>query len=375
MLDKSLIKIINNGRCFVLVGSGPSCEMGYPSWEKLAELTYEKIKQMGTVSDIESYEKYLADKKFPELFQQAERNLGNRSALIDLLKPLLSPQNRNQGFIYELMAKWPFACYLTTNYDDEIKNYLYNLKEYFTVIRNRKEDFYPFRDGSSHLIQKLHSDLDHPDEVILTSADYQRFYVEDSGQYFRDKLRQIFEMFDIFIIGYSLSDPDIAFILQLAKKTASPQHPIYMTAADPTKAIDQEFFEKYNIVLVQYSNRDGTHSELRRMLKTADLFIVNRQRLRERTQTVASSKEEMESAIALFLYRRLQGIDATDYLSPLILAGLLSAEGDGISKDSIANIPILKTLNKGQTNFQDATNKAIEQLVQQQLVSITRENC
>jgi len=363
MFDKRLIRTINNGRCFILVGSGPSCEVGYPSWQRLAELTYAKLTKMGSVSNSRSYEKYLADKKYPELFRQVERDLGDRIALVNLIKPLLTPHTRNQGVLYGLISKWPFACYLTTNYDDEIATFLSNLNEHFTVIRNRREDFYSLRDGASHLIQKLHSDLNHPAEVVLTSADYQRFYVEDSGQYFRDKLRQVFEMFDVFIIGHSLSDPDIDFVIQLARKTASPQHPIYMVAADFTKADEQECLEKYNIVLVQYSNHDGTHSELRRMLKTADRFIVPRHRLRERAEIVARPKEEIETAVALFLYRRLQGAQATDYLSPIVLTGLLSGGDKGIARDDIASTPALREFLKGRNSYAETINVAIETLV------------
>ena len=369
MFDKRLIRSINNGRCFVLVGSGPSCEVGYPSWQRLAELTYAELTKMGRVSDPKSYEKYLVNKKYPEFFKQAERDLGNRNDLVQMIRPLLNPSTKKHGVLYELISKWPFACYLTTNFDDEIASYLYELGEYFTTIRNRQEDFSSFRDGVSHLIQKIHSDLNYPDEVVLTSADYRRLYVEDVGQYFRDKLRQVFEMFDVFIIGHSLSDPDIDHVLQIARKTASPQHPIYMAAADFTKADEREYLEKYNIVLMQYSNNDGTHSELRRMLKTADRFIVPRHRLRERIETAARPIEEVESAIALFLYRRLQGVEATDYLSPLILSGLLSADDKGIAKEDVTSIPALKDFTKAETNFAEATSEALENLNSQDLVA------
>jgi len=371
MFDKRLIRMINNGRCFVLVGSGPSCEVGYPSWKKLAELTYEKIKQMGSVSDDRSYEKYLTDRKYPELFSLAEHDLGSRTALIDLIKPLLQPHARNQGVIYDIISKWPFACYLTTNYDDEIVSHLLKINVRYSVLRNRKEDFSYLHDGVSYIIQKLHSDLDHPDEVILTSADYKRFFVDDAGKYFSDKLRQAFEIFDVFIVGHSLSDPDIDLVLQLAKKTASPQRPIYMVVADFTKADEREFFEKYNIILVPYSNNDGTHSELRHMLKIADRFIVPRHRLGERTEMTAPPKEEADAAIALFLYRRLQGVDTTDYLCPLILSGLFSADDKGISKENIDSIHMLKKLGIRRANSLEIINKAIEHLAKQNLVEET----
>ena len=368
MFDKNLIRKINGGRCFILVGAGPSCEVGYPSWQRLSELTYAELQKSGKVSDQNSYEKYLNDKKYPEFFRQAEHDLGNRRTLIDMIKPLLNPSVKNRGILYELISKWPFACYLTTNYDDEIAGYLADSKEYFTVIRNRQEDFYSMRDGVSHLIQKLHSDLDHPDEVVLTSDDYQRFYVEDAGKYFRDKLRQVFEMFDIFIIGHSLSDPDIEYVLQIARKTASPQHPIYMAAADFTLAEEQEYLEKYNIVLVQYSNSDGMHSKLRHMLKIADRFIVPRHRRRERAEITARPKEEVESAAALFLYRRLHEVQLTENLSPLILGGLFVADGGGISKEELVSLPTLKTFSATGVAFVEAADESLHALVRQGLV-------
>lgn len=369
MFDKRLIRTINNGRCFALVGSGPSCEIGYPSWHRLSELTFIELTKMDCITDPKSYKKYLTEKKYPELFRQAERDLGDRNALFNLIRKLLTPPARQQGILYELISNWPFACYLTTNYDDEIETYLSKLKEHFTVIRNRREDFSLLRDGASHLIQKLHSDMNHPEEAVLTSADYQNLYVDDSGQYFRDKLRQVFEMFDVFIIGHSLADPDIDFVLKLARKTASPQHPIYMAAADFTKADELEYYEKYNIVLIKYSNHDGAHSELRQMLKTVDRFIVPRHLFRERNDIDVRPEEEIKSAIAIFLYRRLQGVQATDYLSPLILTGLSSSNAGGVVLENIASLPVLKNFTKGETNYGEAISQAIEHLIQQGLVS------
>ncbi len=180
-------------------------------------------------------------------------------------------------------------------------------------------------------------------------------------------------MFDVFIIGHSLSDPDIEHILKLACKTASPQHPIYMAAADFTKAEEQEYLEKYNIVLVNYSNRSGKHAELRRILKTADRFIVPRYRLRERRAPDVRPAEEVESAVSLFLYRRLQGIQAVDYLSPIILAGLVSADKDGITIKNLISSSIVRTFKNSQGNFEDAVRETLTELYGQGLVSIVND--
>lgn len=369
MIDRRLVRRINSGRCFVLVGSGPSCEVGYPSWHSLAEGTYKKLAQDGYVKDKKSYESYLEKKKYPELFRQAEVDIGNRAKLIDLLVSLLIPSVKGNGFIYKMLSNWPFACYLTTNYDDELASYLGQTGEYFNVLRNRPEDFYPIRDGATHLIQKLHSDLYHPDEVVLTSADYRKLYVDDQGQYFRDKLRQIMEMFAVLIIGHSLSDPDIDYILQMARKTASPIHPIYMIATGFNLADEREFLEKYNILLLRYQNPDGKHSRLRRMLSTVDRFITPRGQWRDRMPMPMPPPDEVQAASTLFLFRRLQPAQCTANVSPLVLAAISTVPEPGIGLEELTNLSPLKAVFKTGTDLLDAVRDNLSNLAREGLIS------
>ena len=374
MFDKDLIRKINNGRCLAFVGSGSSCEMGYPSWEQLAQLTYAELGKAGRISDITSYKKYLDGKEYPELFRQAERDLGGRSALLGVVKPLLVPDKRRPGTLHELIAKSPFAGYLTTNYDDEIETHLSTLGEHFAVIGNRQQDFYAWRDGASRLVQKVHGDFNNPDSLILTSADYRHAYVEDGGKYFRDRLCNIFAMFDIFIIGHSLSDPDIDYVLKLARDKRGPQHPIYMVAADFTKADEREFLEKYNIVLVQYSNRDSSHLELRRMLKTVDRFIATRKRVWRSGTTESRPMEEVEAAIAVFLYRRLQGVQGSNYLAPLVLSGLQLADKGRTARSDVMSLPMLRGVVTDDERYKDAVDETIGNLLREDLVAVIDED-
>ena len=345
MLDNKLLKSINSGRCFLLVGAGPSCEIGYPSWKSLAEKLYDKIKSSNLVSDSTSYEKYLADKKYPEFFHLAESDLGSRIKLVNTLITLLtSPKKDTTGYIYNKLSQWPFACYLTTNYDNEIKKHLDRTRIHYGILRNQKEDFRVIRDGVTNYIFKLHSDLEYPNEVVITSKDYQHLYIDDEGQYYRDKLRQIFEMFDVLIIGHILSDPDIDYILQTARKTARPQHPIYMIAADYTKAEEIEFLEKYNIVLFPYSNTDGKHTTLRRILSTYDRFIISRKRNLPATEVEMSDDSNM--ALSLFLFRKLQGADISNNISSLVLFTIYASNNTWLSIDELVTKSPLSTLRK-----------------------------
>ena len=360
---------LNSGRCLVLVGSGPSCEVGCPSWHHLAKRSYQKLTDLNISIDSESYKKYLESKKYPEFFRLLERDLGNcRQSLVDFIKPLLEPIEKNKGSIYEIITRWPFACYLTTNYDDEISLSLNSLDEHFTVIGNRPEYFSVWRDGVSHIIQKLHSDLNSPKDVVITSLDYKRLQINDSGQYFRDRLSSIFTMFDIVIIGHSLADPDIQTILQLAKKNASPDHPIYFISSGFAKAEEMELFEQYNIELLQYSVVDGHHTQLLHLLRLADRFVVPRSDRGIQAAIAAPPADEVETAIAIFLYRKLQGAQPVDYLAPLILSALSATSSEEVAAEHITSLPLLQKLTQKWTKYDDAIKDSITYLENQGLV-------
>ena len=329
MYDERLIRKINQGRAFALVGSGPSTEMGYPSWARLVGEVVKALKTGGQMSDEPSYIKFVAERKYAELLSQAERELGSRTALVTLLETLLRPTEAQNGPIYSLLTNWPFCCYLTTNWDDEIDKHLRRRKSFFTTLQNSREDLSRIRHDASHLIVKLHSDLKHPASAVITSADYARLTAGD-GKAFRDRLKAIFEMFDVLIVGHSLSDPDVRLILQLAKETASPQHPVFFIAADLTKAEIREYLEQFNVVAMTYDNRDGTHIQLRRLLSFLDKFIIPRHK-RIDLAAIPYSAEELEAAQAVALYRRLATVGESElspvlYVGPLILRSLFGQD-------------------------------------------------
>jgi hypothetical protein len=328
VFDQRLVRKINQGRCFALIGSGPSTEVGYPSWEKLSEDTFAKLKTSGKTFDDVSYRKFIANRQFAELFSQAERDLGSRAELVSLIKSLLVPKTRGPHTIYDILANWPFACYLTTNWDDEIDRSLRANRIFFRTIENTKADFAGIRADASRLIVKLHSDLDHPERAVITSADYAHL-IGGEGQYFRNRLMAMFEMFDVLIVGHSLSDPDLRLVLQLAKETASPEHPVFMIAAGATKAEELELLERFNVVALSYENTDGRHTQLRRLLSVMDKFVIPRHK-RIDLQSVVYSSEELEAAQAVALYRRLAAASENDvrpfeYLGPLIMQSLKDA--------------------------------------------------
>jgi hypothetical protein len=299
--------------------------MGYPSWAQLAELIQGELAAAGKITDPSAYTDFTSKRQFPELFRQAEIDSGGRDPLVALVRKHLVPAPSAKGHTYEYLTRWPFACYLTTNYDDELFVHLKSSGHYFKVLQNRREDFQVMRDGVTNVVLKLHADLDHPVDIVLTSRDYDRISV--GTDYFRVKLRALMEMFDILIIGHSLSDFDLDLVLKEAKQTAAAHNPIYMIAPGTTTAMEREFAEKYNIVLIPYANRDGSHSQLRRLLTSVDKLIPSRDELIPVKPISAGAQAQITAATSLLIFRRTQAIRnmngmATEYLGPLVLEAL-----------------------------------------------------
>src|SRR6266516_1369818 len=124
MLDYRLIHAINTGRCFALVGAGPSSELGYPSWQQLAESVFREVTLRTKGYDRQTYERFLSNNQYAELLGRAERDLGGREALIQILRPILTPGPGRSSSIYDIHIKWPFACYLTPTFADELPHRL-----------------------------------------------------------------------------------------------------------------------------------------------------------------------------------------------------------------------------------------------------------
>lgn len=374
MSDPRLISAINSGHAFSLIGSGPSTDMGYPSWKKLATELMDDLKKRSVAIDDDTYQKFLSDRKYPELFRQAEIDLGSRAALVAFLKQLLKGDGR-PAHIYDLLGDWPFACYLTTNYDDEISAALLRKRVFFKTIRNTKLEFASIRHAASHMIAKIHSDLEHQETAVITSADYTRFKTDPEMQYFREKLRSIFQMFDVCIVGHSLSDPDLQLILEAAKDAGSPTHPIFYIGADLTEGERREFLERYNIVCISYKNPDGTHSQLRRLLGVMNRFITPRTKRVDVQEATAVSDDEIEAAQSLVIYRRMRSlsaethIESIEYLSPLILQTLqrISAPASLAEMLKAPPLAVAATSEEIRTEVRAAVPKMLESGLLEQL--------
>jgi hypothetical protein len=352
--------------------------MGYPSWEKLSNDIYEYVKNNITTCDKQTYIKFLKNKQYPEVFQQAERDLGSREKILRLVKYLLKPTSSSQGQIYELLAQWPFKFYLTTNYDHEIFNHLNKLGLFFNEMNNSKDDLVSIRNDTSEVIVKLHSDFNYPEGIVLTLNDYDTFSSSAEKGYYRQKLETIFQMFDVLIIGHSMSDRDLKLILQFAKNSASPEHPIYMVASDITSGEAVNLLSTFNIDVLPYKNENGTHGKLKQILNVADKWIMPRSKRVELGEPLVSD-DEIEAATSLLIYRKMHEFkketedSGCKYFHSLILKALDGEKTIGITFDEMIKKEPLANILKSSEDFHEVLSNETNRLVELKLIT-NKEN-
>ncbi len=376
-IDRDLVKAINTGRCFALVGSGPSCELGIPSWKRLAEIVIEKLVSSEREYEAEECQTLLKKNSYSRIFGIVERVLGQRD-LLAVISASLVRSEKQQGRIYEYIASWPFSCYLTTNFDDHLSYHLEKMGLSFALRRNSKDDMRVLRANSNNLIMKIHGDPTVPTDIVLTSKQYLHFQKDKSREYWRNTILSVLSMLDLVIIGYSASDPDFQDQLRRAKDIAAPNHPVFMFAADVDPDEIGKYYREYNIRVISYDNKDGMHRELQRLLKRYDPFIAKRNSPTLGLEPIDESVAALASSMYLFSQLRLADTEDTcikkTYACLVLEIISRLPEKHNVSVDTIRKCLVKRTFTSSNID-PTAMQKALECLYSLGFISMSSNNC
>lgn len=291
--------IINSGKAYCLVGGGASCEMGVPSWRVLAQRMKEELEKCLDEKDQRWVQQKWEDEDYPLVFETAYQTLGE-AKVIRFLRTSMRP-TKSSGRIYQIISNWPFKVYLTTNFDGLLKRHLEKTGIFFSVKSNTEQDIRTVTDDARNIVVELHGSLSHPETLVLTQSHYRQFLHSSLREYFRRKIRTIFDQYNVIIIGYSLKDPDISFFMDEAKMYSSPEKPFYMFLADAPGPEIKTLYEDKNVRVIPYSTADGGHQQLVHILEMIDSFVVPRRR-----EPVRREKEDIDVATSLYLHTKMQ---------------------------------------------------------------------
>lgn len=311
-MDSILIEYLRSGKAWVLVGSGPSIEMGYPDWKKLANSAIQLIEVEGQLAQVPELKEAYAKNDFAKVFEQAQKAIGIKR-LISFLNEKLKPTET--GKIYEMLARWPVEVYLTTNYDDEIQTNLAKLDVAYRVYSNSEDSLGYLHPKFSGAIFKLHGDLKSEQGLVLTSSQYDEISNSESWEYWRTKLTSVFQMKPVIIIGHSLTDPHIQHILRAAKKGAGVIQPICWIAPDVSFDDQQKYLEEFRIRVVSYSNKSGNHKNLFQLINTVTQFMQSRTAVQIQTRIAEVTSSPLgahAAAPGFYVFNKLNSVSDFD---------------------------------------------------------------
>lgn len=342
-MDSILIDYLRSDKAWVLVGSGPSIQMGYPSWQKLAEFAANNANIQSKGAGLGYLNAALKRNDYPMVFEEAAKILGMPS-LLQVLRDGLNAST--EGEIYKLICKWPVAVYLTTNYDDEIQHHLAALGESYISYGNSEDHLAYLIPEFRGAVVKLHGDLRSENGLILTYSQYRSISETKSWQYWRTKMTSVFQMNRIVVVGHSLTDSNIRHILEIAKKGAGVVQPICWIAPDVPLEKIREFLEKFRIRVISYENSDGRHLNLLRLLQTISDFVPSRTKVRIKahiSKAVESPLGENAAAPGFFVFNKLvEHIDYDHKRIEIIVAVLKSSVSALSSQDTFTLMEALE---------------------------------
>ena len=228
----------------VFAGAGLSMASGYVDWKGLLKEIIEDL--------------HLDPEKEDDLVTLAQYHCnqagGNKTrltkAIFDSFAPIKTPTANHR-----ILARLPIHTYWTTNYDKLIEKALEEAKKVPDVKHELRQLSVtrPDRDVS---VYKMHGDVDHPADAIISKDDYEAYPLTMSA--FVSALRGDLVEKTFLFLGFSFTDPNIDYILSRVRvqyeKHQRHHYCIQKKVTKDAKESNDEF--KYRQLKQDYFIRD-----------------------------------------------------------------------------------------------------------------------
>lgn len=253
-IPPAIIENIRHKETVLFIGSGFSRAAGLPSASAIASLLARKLKADGKSFDA-STEKQL--EKAADLFA-ATYGRGRLTAEVEsFLK--MAPQDdvsTSHRLLGSLVKHGFVKAIVTTNYDTLIEDGCAAVGASINVVAHESQ--LHSAAGDAAVLYKIHGDFAHPELLVLTSADMQRW----SGQENRPIVRQLQALLDknaFLYLGYSLSDVNILALLLGSdfSTRGAPRHKRFAALYSQENFDDTERLRQYGVDTFHADDTDG----------------------------------------------------------------------------------------------------------------------
>jgi hypothetical protein len=229
---KDILKELQEENIAIFAGAGMSAGSGFVNW---AELLRPIAEELG-----------LEVEKEPDLVTLAQyhcnENGNNRSQLNKRLieefsKDLDCTEN------HRILSRLPVHTYWTTNYDKLIEKSLTETGKN-PDVKYTKDHLATTKPKRDAIVYKMHGDVDHPNDAVLTKDDYEKYHVK-MEQYISTLKGDLISKTFIFI-GFSFTDPNLDYILsrvRVAYEKNSRRHYCFLRNVQKAKGEDEADFQ------------------------------------------------------------------------------------------------------------------------------------
>lgn len=197
-LVSNFAKAVVEGYAAVFAGAGLSRGSGYVDWKNLLRPLVEEIGL-----DIDKETDLIAAAQF-----YRNERMGRCAINSRLLTAFTSETSENENI--NILTRLPIQTYWTTNYDHLLeegfrKN---NRKAEVKIDKDQLAITLPDRDV---VLYKMHGDVDHPADAVLTKDDYESYDIK--RPLFRTALQGDLISKTFLFVGFSFEDPNLDYIL------------------------------------------------------------------------------------------------------------------------------------------------------------------
>lgn len=230
-LINTLVAELEENNLAVFGGAGLSSGAGFVNWKELLRpIAVDLDLDVDVETDLVTLAQY-----------HANANQSNRAKLNQLLVTEFSAKAELTEN-HQLLARMPIATYWTTNYDTLIETAIQDAGKIPDVKYTKKQLAFtkPKRDA---VIYKMHGDVAHPGDAVLTRDDYEKYHV--NMQPYITALSGDLVSKTFLFLGFSFTDPNLEYILSRVRvyygQDQRQHHCILKQVSREEKEIEADF--------------------------------------------------------------------------------------------------------------------------------------
>ncbi len=228
---EKFVEEIRSENAAVFLGAGASKAAGHVDWVELLAPIAKELKL-----DVEKEPDLVALAQF-HVNETRNRATINQTILDALGRDVEPTEN------HKILAELDIPVYWTTNYDQLIEKSLKavgktpDVKHTVTQLANTRSK----RDA---VVYKMHGDVDHPHEAVITKDDYEKYF-NKRGAFVTALSGDLVSKTFVFI-GFSFSDPNLDYILSRVRVSFEEhqrRHFAFFKTRSKSKGESEEDFE------------------------------------------------------------------------------------------------------------------------------------